>query len=206
MKPLNEELEKKKIIAEKYNSTSNFYDDRYKEIQNGKFIIQFKQTNFQHKTLLDAGCGTGLLFEYLSRRFESRECRKLKFVGIDLSWKMLLLFSDKTKELKNITNTNLILGDLENLPFRNDCFNMVSSITSLQNLQDLQQGLNELCRVGKDNGDLQLSVLRKQLKLEEFLSYLNSRAVNLKTTVLEELEDVIIQGKISKAGSKPQFE
>jgi demethylmenaquinone methyltransferase/2-methoxy-6-polyprenyl-1,4-benzoquinol methylase len=198
LKPLNEESDKKKIIIEKYNSTSSFYDDRYRKIQNEKFELHFKNTNFNCKTLLDAGCGTGLLFEYISSLNGNNSGRTLRYCGIDISWKMLKHFYNKIKKIKNKINTNLILGDIENLPFREDKFNLIFSITSLQNLQDLKKGLKEIIRVGKENTTLKLSILRKQLNLEELITYLNSRIINLKTENLNEVEDVIIHGSLIK--------
>jgi len=198
LKPLNEESDKKKIIIEKYNSTSSFYDDRYRKIQNEKFELHFKKTIINCKTLLDAGCGTGLLFEYISRLNGNILGRTLRYIGIDISWKMLKYFYNKTKIIKNKINTNLILGDIENLPFREDKFNLIFSITSLQNLQDLEKGLKEIIRVGKENTALKLSILRKQLKLEEVITYLKSHTINLRTENLEEVEDVIIHGSLIK--------
>jgi len=198
LKPLNEDSDKKKIIIEKYNSTSSFYDDRYRNIQNEKFELHFKTTDVNCKTLLDAGCGTGLLFEYISRLNDNSLGRTIRYVGIDISGKMLNHFSNKTKKIRNKINTNLILGDIENLPLRKDKFNLIFSITSLQNLHDLKKGLKELIRVGKENAGLKLSILRKQLKLEEVNTFLNSYTFNLRTENLEELEDVIIHGSLSK--------
>jgi demethylmenaquinone methyltransferase/2-methoxy-6-polyprenyl-1,4-benzoquinol methylase len=198
LKPLNEDLDKKKIIIEKYNLTSSFYDDRYRKIQNEKFELHFKNTNFNCKTLLDAGCGTGLLFEYISNLNDNNLGRTLRYNGIDISWKMLKNFYNKTKKIKNKINTNLILGDIENLPFREDKFNLIFSITSLQNLQDLKKGLKEIIRVGKESTVLKLSILRKQLKLEEVITYLNSRIINLRTENSKEVEDVIIHGSLIK--------
>ena len=198
MKPLNEESDKKKIIIEKYNSTSSFYDDRYRKIQNEKFELHFKNTNFNSKTLLDAGCGTGLLFEHISSLNDKNLGRTLRYIGTDISWKMLKHFYNKTKKIKNKINSNLILGDIENLPFREDKFNLIFSITSLQNLNDLKKGLKEIIRVGKENTALKLSILRKQLKLEEVITYLNSRIINLKTEILEDVEDIFIQGNLNK--------
>jgi len=198
LNPLNEDSEKKKIIIEKYNSTSSFYDDRYKNIQNEKFELHFKKTDINRKILLDAGCGTGLLFEYISRLNGNFLGRQLKYVGIDISGKMLKHFYNKTKKIRNKINTNLILGDIENLPLREDKFNLIFSITSLQNLHDLKKGLKEIIRVGKENAGLKLSILRKQLKLEEVITFLNSHTFNLRTENLEELEDVIIHGSLLK--------
>ncbi len=198
MNPLNEDSDKKKTIIEKYNSTSNFYDERYRKIQKEKYILQFKNTNFKDKTLLDAGCGTGLLLEYISNLKFVNLNREFRYIGLDISWKMLLQFYRKVKSSNYRDSWNLILGDIENLPFRDAKFNLIFSITSLQNLQDLEKGLKELIRVGKEDTALKLSILRKQLKLEEVITHLKSCTINLRTEILEELEDVIIQGDLKK--------
>ncbi|MFX1288590.1 MAG: class I SAM-dependent methyltransferase [Promethearchaeota archaeon] len=198
MKPLNEESDKKKLILEKYNSTSSFYDDRYRTIQNQKYALQFKNTDFMHKILLDAGCGTGLLFEYISNLNFININRNLKYIGLDISWKMLKGFYNKVKKLNYKGKTNLVLGDIENLPFREDKFNLIFSITTLQNLQYLKSALEELNRVGRENAALRLSILRKQLKLDEVITYLNSCTNNLIIENFEEIEDVIIQGNLVK--------
>lgn len=198
MKPLNEESDKKKTIIEKYNSTSNFYDDRYRKIQNEKYAIQLKNTNFKHKTLLDAGCGTGLMFEFIFSVNNHNSLRDLRYIGLDISWKMLKTFTNKINMLNYKGNSSLILGDIEYLPFREEAFDLIFSITSLQNLQSLKKGLNELIRVGKKNTILKLSILKKQLKLQEVKTYLNSYVINLKTEILEGLEDIIIQGNLNK--------
>jgi ubiquinone/menaquinone biosynthesis C-methylase UbiE len=200
LKPLNEESDKKKIIIEKYNSTSSFYDDRYREIQNEKFKFHFRNTNLNFKTLLDAGCGTGLLFEYISSLNDNNLERALRYIGTDISWKMLKHFYNRTKKIKNKVNINLILGDIENLPLREDKFNLIFSITSLQNLYDLKNGLKEIVRVGKENAALKLSILRKQINLEEVITYLKSHTINLRTENLEEVEDVLIHGSLTKDG------
>jgi len=198
LKPFNEELDKKKTIIEKYNSTSSFYDERYRKIQNEKFRLQLKEIDFNYKTLLDAGCGTGLLFEYISKLFCNDINRELRYIGLDISRKMLIQFYNKTKRTNYKGNCSLILGDIENLPFREDKFNLLISITALQNLQDLRKGLQELIRIGKKNTAFKLSILRKQLKLEEVITYLNSHMINLKTEIVDEIEDVIIRGTLLK--------
>jgi demethylmenaquinone methyltransferase/2-methoxy-6-polyprenyl-1,4-benzoquinol methylase len=198
LKPLNEDLDKKKKIIEKYNSTSNFYDDRYRQIQNEKFRLQLKDTNLKYYTLLDAGCGTGLLFEYISNLFCNDINRELRYIGLDISWKMLIQFYNKTKRTTYKGNCSLILGDIDNLPFREGKFNLLISNTALQNLQDLRKGLQELIRVGKNNTTFMVSILRKQLKLEEVITYLNSHMIDLKTEIVDEIEDIIIQGTLLK--------
>ena len=198
MKPLNKDLDKKKNIIEKYNSTSSFYDNRYSKIQKEKYKILFRNCNLNYKTILDAGCGTGLLIEYIYNLSIDKIKKKVKYIGIDISWKMLINFSNKTKKIKDIEDINLILGDIENLPLRHDIFNMIFSITSLQNLPVIKKGLSEFIRVGQKDSLLKLSILRKKLKIDDLIAYLKTHTIDLKTEFLENIEDVIIQGSLIK--------
>ena len=198
LKPLNKDLDKKKNIIEKYNSTSSFYDNRYGKIQKEKYKILFRNCNLSYKTILDAGCGTGLLIEYVFDLSLDNIKNKAKYVGIDISWKMLMKFCDKSKKIKDIEGINLILGDIENLPLRENIFNIIFSITSLQNLSAIKKGLGELIRVGQKDSLLKLSILRKQLKVDDLTTYLKTHTLNLQTEFLENIEDVIIQGSLNK--------
>ena len=198
MKPLNKDSEKKKNIIAKYNSTASFYDDRYRKIQKEKYKILFRNCNLNYKTILDAGCGTGLLIEHVLNLNIDNLKKKVKYIGIDISWKMLMNFCDKSKKIKDIEDINLILGDIENLPLRQDSFNVIFSITSLQNLPVIKKGLGELIRVGRKNSLLKLSILRKQLKVDDLIAYLKTHTIDLKTEFLKNIEDVIIQGSLNK--------
>ena len=138
------------------------------------------------------------MFEFIFSVNNHNSLRDLRYIGLDISWKMLKTFTNKINMLNYKGNSSLILGDIEYLPFREEAFDLIFSITSLQNLQSLKKGLNELIRVGKKNTILKLSILKKQLKLQEVKTYLNSYVINLKTEILEGLEDIIIQGNLNK--------
>ena len=198
MKPPTKDSERKKNIIAKYNSTASFYDDRYRKIQKEKYKILFRNCNLNYKTILDAGCGTGLLIEHVFNLNIDNLKKKVKYIGIDISWKMLMNFCDKSKKIKDIEDINLILGDIENLPLRQDSFNVIFSITSLQNLPVIKKGLGELIRVGRKNSLLKLSILRKQLKVDDLIAYLKTHTIDLKTEFLKNIEDVIIQGSLNK--------
>ncbi|MBA7669396.1 hypothetical protein ES703_77526 [subsurface metagenome] len=68
MKP--EKKNKKQEIINKYNQTSEFYDRRYVKIQQDKFSLILKDNSIYEKLILDAGCGTGLLFGVIDNSFE----------------------------------------------------------------------------------------------------------------------------------------
>ncbi len=198
MKPLSKDSEKKKNIIAKYNSTSTFYDDRYRNIQNSKFILLLKNFKFDNKILLDAGCGTGLLFEFFLRNYQQIFNRKLRYVGLDISWKMLKRFLYKKNKRPGIKRVNLILGDIENLPFREEKIHQIFAVTSFQNLHDIEKGLREIIRVGQQGTSLNLSILRKNLNLNNIYSYLKSETADLNLIKLENVEDIIIQGNLLK--------
>jgi len=198
LKPLNKDSEKKKNIIAKYNSTSRFYDDRYRNIQNSKFKLLLKNFKFDDKIILDAGCGTGLLFEFFLRFNQRMLNRKLRYIGLDISWKMLKQFLYKINKRSSIKRVNLILGDIENLPFREEKIHKIFAVTSFQNLYDIEKGLRELIRVGQQGTSLNLSILRKNLNLDNIYSYLKSETEDLNLIRLEKVEDVIIQGNLLK--------
>ena len=198
MKPLNKDSEKKKNIIAKYNSTSRFYDNRYRNIQNSKFKLLLKNFKFDDKIILDAGCGTGLLFEFFLRFNQRMLNRKLRYIGLDISWKMLKQFLYKINKRSSIKRVNLILGDIENLPFREEKIHQIFAVTSFQNLYNIEKGLKELIRVGQHGTSLNLSILGKNLNLDSIYSFLKSETANLNLITLEKVEDVIIQGNLLK--------
>lgn len=198
MKPLSKDSEKKKNIIAKYNSTSRFYDDRYRNIQNSKFKLLLKNFKFDDKIILDAGCGTGLLFEFFLRFNQRMLNRKLRYIGLDISWKMLKQFLYKINKRSSIKRVNLILGDIENLPFREEKIHQIFAVTSFQNLYNVEKGLKELIRVGQHGTSLNLSILGKNLNLDSIYSFLKSETANLNLITLEKVEDVIIQGNLLK--------
>jgi len=198
LNPLNEDSEKKKYIIAKYSETSSFYDNRYKNIQNSKFQLILRDLKFDNKVILDAGCGTGLLFEFFLRYNQSLSKGKLRYIGLDISWKMLKQFLRKITNVSSIKRPNLILGDIENLPFREEKIHQIFAVTSLQNLHDMKIGLRELVRIGQQGASFNLSILRKNLDLDKIYSYLKSEIEGLNLTTLEKVEDVIIQGNLMK--------
>ncbi|MFW9945233.1 MAG: class I SAM-dependent methyltransferase [Candidatus Odinarchaeota archaeon] len=191
--------DKKKEILSKYNSTSIFYDKRYRKIQEEKYkLILSDFLQEKNKIILDAGCGSGLLFEFIVKKFEINQIKYLKYIGIEISLNMLKLFAEKCKNLNNNLNVNLILSDIDHLPFRDNRINIIYSITSLQNLPNIYTGIIEILRVSGHMANLKFSILKKRLDLDSLISFLNSKLINLKIKNIESIEDIIIQGKLMK--------
>ncbi len=198
MKELIKNSSKKKRIIDEYNSSVYYYDKRYKQIQLEKYNLILKNYHLNGKITLDTGCGTGLLFEYISKLKKDEKRVKYKYVAIDISWNMLLEFKSKIINYKSKNNLELILGDMENLPFRENVFHLIFSVTSFQNLSNINRGIEESYRVCNNYGDFNFSILSKKLNLDALLNLLKPLSSDIKTINKDELEDIIIQGNFIK--------
>ncbi|MDI6708341.1 MAG: class I SAM-dependent methyltransferase [Candidatus Thermoplasmatota archaeon] len=162
-------MDKKNRIKRAYNETADFYNSRYKEIQYEKYRTIFASPYLSAENLkckiLDLGCGTGLLLEFL------KESKLPYIVGIDISAEMLK-FSKEEK----------ILGDVEMLPFKDNSFDLAFSFTVIQNLPTLKI-LEEVSRILKPDSIFAFTVLKKKLPTK----LLQNLAKN-KFTILEKLD------------------
>ena len=147
---------------------------------------------------LDLGCGTGLLMEYIFDSKSNQLNGKYHYIGVDISWNMLVSLKSKIIRGKSNSNIMYILSDIENLPFRDNTFKLILSFTSFQNLPNIEDGILDSSRVSAHKCDFKFSILRKKLDLKAIVRLLNPIAKNIKIIDSEILEDVVIQGKIVK--------
>lgn len=116
-----------------YDAISEGYEELHKEEQEKKMKIILSEVNVKPSDkLLDVGCGTGI----------TTIPWKCIRTGIDPA-KKLLEKGNKKDEVK------YVLGKAENIPFEDNSFDIVTSVTAIQNFSDLEKGLNEIKRVGK---------------------------------------------------------
>lgn len=169
---IGENSNHKREIITRYNSTSPFYDSRYKEIQESKYQIILYNQDLNRRFNLDLGCGTGLLIEYLIKAKKIYKTSLVFYIGLDISLNMLLEFKSKLNKLNFQNKVSLLLSDIENLPFRENMFDTIYSITSFQNLVNIDKAILESLRVSKNKTDFNFSILKKKLNLEILLEIL----------------------------------
>jgi|SRR3989338_7487457 len=139
-----------------YKLISKGYDELYGEEQKIKHGIIKANLNIKNgDLLLDVGCGTGSDFE-------------CKVVGIDPSMELLQQNQKNNGNNDNGNNDynaiNKILAKAENMPFKDNVFDKVISVTSMHNFDDLKKGILEIKRVGKR--DFAFSILKKAKDFE----------------------------------------
>lgn len=163
-------------IKDRYNQLGGeLYDTRYTEEQTEKYEQLFAYLG-RGKTL-DNGCGTGLFLPKLSEYS----------VGLDLS-SMLL------KEARSRTGNHqsLVQGDSENLPFRENIFDQLVSVTVIQNVPFPEKMVSESARVTIPTGPIVISSLKRVYKEEEYRNLFKDNAIKLvKVFSTEKINDWI---------------
>lgn len=145
--------ENKKII---FDDIANIYDDWYKtplgrfaDIVENNLIFKYLP-DLKGKNLLDVGCGTGL---YSIRAYS----RGATVTGLDISENMLNIAREKAK--LSSAPINFILGDMDNMPFNDNLFDAVISITAFEFSKNPKNTLKEILRVLKPGCKAVIGVL-----------------------------------------------
>jgi ubiquinone/menaquinone biosynthesis C-methylase UbiE len=127
-----------------YDSIAGGYDELHKDEQLNKLSIIKKALSVKNsEKLLDVGCGTGISSDF--------DC----FVaGIDTSLELLKLNKSKNKSC----------AAAESLPFKDNSFDYVISVTAMHNFKDIKKSIAEMKRVGKNK--FIFSILKKSRKLD----------------------------------------
>jgi len=155
-----------------YDEISAGYDALHKEEQLPKFIRMLDGLKVTDKDrVLDVGCGTAFSFELL----HPIGCR---YQGVEPSKGLI----KQSRYSAKITNCGA-----EELPFPDNLFTVVISVTCLQNFDNLLEGLTEMRRVCSDR--LAISFLKRSSRKEEFDGLL--RDVFTITTVIDAGNDLI---------------
>jgi ubiquinone/menaquinone biosynthesis C-methylase UbiE len=134
-----------------------------------------------HHIVLDVGCGTGLLMQYLSRTN-----RGLFLIGIDSSIAML------REAKKKLADFELVLADCDHMPFKDMCCDLAFSISVFQLLDEPRRSLAETVRLLKKDGDFAITILRKS---KDAFCLNNIRDANIEVYDSETMKDVFLIGR-----------
>lgn len=150
-----------------YNNIAKSYNELHREEQLKKVNIILNNIKLKKSDkLLDVGCGTGFYLDLF----------KCNITGIDPSEELL-------KQCKHKT----VKANAEKLPFKDNEFDWVISITAIHNFKNISKALDEIKRVGKHK--FVFSVLKKSKKFSEIDDLIRKR-FNIKKIIIEE-KDVI---------------
>jgi ubiquinone/menaquinone biosynthesis C-methylase UbiE len=168
--PVMDEWNQKLDVMQYYSLTAKSYDELYAAEQRMKIEAALKRVSLTPNSLiLDCGCGTGLLFEYVANKAQT-------IVGLDFSRGLL---EEAKKKAKRFQNVHLILADADHTPLKDDIFSHVFAITLLQNLPNPERTLTELLRVSRNSAFLIITGLKRKFSLESFEALLHKLKLNI---------------------------
>ncbi len=107
-----------------------------------KYVLE-ELENLHFDSILDIGIGTGELLSLILQKFSCNVS------GIDISPNMIKIANEK---LRN--KAELAVGDVKNLIWNKNSFDIIISINAFHHYISPQEALNEMYRVCKINGTL----------------------------------------------------
>jgi ubiquinone/menaquinone biosynthesis C-methylase UbiE len=148
---MSESLEK---VRQHYDDVADIYDNRYNR-NRGRFYYDHIAGHVMDcipipGRVLDLGCGTGLFLSACERR---GGCG----VGLDLSRGMALRAQSRCRE------SEVTWGNAEVLPFRDGCFDAVTSLLAFSYVRRPEHMLSEACRVLRPGGVIAVCTLGRNL-------------------------------------------
>src|SRR5690554_1633276 len=150
----HEDIGKKQQVADMFNNISKKYDFLNRVLSFGIDKIWRKKAISTLKILkpqlvLDVATGTGdFALEAI------RILKPKKVIGVDISEGMLAIARDKIVDRELSDCFEVQLGDSERLNFSDETFDAVTVAFGVRNFENLQQGLDDICRVIRRGGQV----------------------------------------------------
>lgn len=168
---------------EGYNKYASLYDKK------NDFLDSFEQGmlikimgDLQGKKVLDIGCGTGRLIKKMVEKGGI-------VTGADISPEMLKIAKKKFDELE------FVEADIENLPFKNESFDVVVAAFVIVHLKDLKRAFDEVYRVLKPGGSFIVTNVNQRkapkLKTADKEEIVIRSFYNIPEQVISALEDAL---------------
>ena len=143
---------KKSLVNKVFNEVAENYDLMNDLMSFGlhrswkkEFIEQIKKKNTK---ILDIGSGTGDIVSQILKRKEILNANFKIFLS-DPNYKMI---NEGKKKVINNNKLFWVSNYAENLPFKNNFFDLITMSFSLRNVHNLNKSLSEIKRVLKKNG------------------------------------------------------
>ncbi|MEZ4948799.1 MAG: bifunctional demethylmenaquinone methyltransferase/2-methoxy-6-polyprenyl-1,4-benzoquinol methylase UbiE [Saprospiraceae bacterium] len=154
VKPYYSEGSKKEQVGKMFDNIAPSYDLLNRVLSLGidiywrkKAIALLKER--KPKVILDVATGTGDVAIEMVKQLQPE-----RIVGLDLANEMLEVGRKKIKSRNMDQVIEMVQGDSEKLPFQDNTFEAVTVAFGVRNFENLEQGLSEMFRVLKKDGQV----------------------------------------------------
>ena len=151
-----------------YDRLAKGYNELHYKEQLTKVVSIIDELKIKNEKILDVGCGTALY----SGLFKN-------YLGIDNSIEMM----------RN-AHANIVYGEAENLPFKDNSFDIIICISAIHNFNNVRKAVEEIKRV--TNGKIAITLFKRSRKF----SYI--KKIILKNFEVKEIDaekDVVFGGR-----------
>lgn len=156
------------MIRNFYSMLSNSYNELYEEEQLKKLNLIKENIDIKNNSLLlDIGSGTGISSSFF----------KCKSIALDNNLDML----EKYSGIK-------INANAEQLPFKSKTFDVILSLTAMQNFNNVESSIKEIKRVAKKDSCIIITCLKKSQKINRIKEIIKN---NFIFKEIEEEKDII---------------
>jgi ubiquinone/menaquinone biosynthesis C-methylase UbiE len=166
------------------------WDSQYDE--ENAFRIQELVNRFdigEGKSILDVGCGTGILLSYLSEKVKENG----SVFALDFSWNMIF----KAKRTKRKSRIHFINAEVEALPLKDHSFDYVTCLDTFAHITNQKKAVSEMGRALKKGGRL---FIAHTLGKRELAEYHRVAGIEVENDTLP--EDVKMREMMRDAGLK----
>ena len=147
---MKSEEQYKKLTINEFTKAAEIYETDhagiYEMCKDDYPYIEAELSKIEYHDLLDCGCGTGPMISLLYDKDSSKH-----YVGLDITPKMI-----ETAKSKNLTGTEWIVGDCEDLPFEDESFDVIICTNSFHHYPNPQKFFDNVKRVLRPGGRLVL--------------------------------------------------
>ena len=118
-------------------------------------------------TVLDLGCGGGRNIEYFLTKAK-------KVYGLDHSETSVRISSEMNKEAINSGRCQILLGDVKNLPFKDESIDVVTAFETIYFWNDIEKCFREIYRVLRKGGQFLICNEASSMKRRDVKKWANS--------------------------------
>ena len=141
-----------------YNELAENYDELVKQYDEWLGIDLMKEReDFTHfitiegpARIIDVSAGTAANFEALHNHFKGKQMGRFDLHGLDVSRGMLNVAKSKMASLG--IDVSLCHGNVFNIPYRDDLFDIVLHSGGINTFSDISLGIREMQRIAKPGG------------------------------------------------------
>ena len=130
--------------------TAEWYATNYGNYPTNRLAVDHLEL-MDHITIIDVGCGTGSALRYAANKFIAGT-----LIGIDPVPRMIEIAEELTENHSAFDRISFKVGVAEDLPIDDDSADLVFAFDSIDHWQDVEQGLEEIQRILKSDGEVVL--------------------------------------------------